>query len=200
MRDGQAGISLLNPSFDLGEEQQHAHRVFDGRVIRQSLNGLKEAPRNYLTLIGMLFMGFSQFVLAQQWHAGDTLNTQETDTARIDQFRDNMIDYTGQDLVDASFPKSWPLFGTKTRMAIGGYFKLDYIQDFNGAYDRFQYEIQNVPIPGDGRPPQSSYMNMHARESRLNLDVFYLYRRNYFLQNKAYFLSVYQRPKLAFLS
>ena len=107
---------------------------------------------------------------SQQWHPGDTLNTTQTDSIRIDEFRDNMIDYTGQDLVDANFPNSWPLFGTKTRMSIGGYVKLDYIQDFDGSYDRFQYEIQNVPVTGDGRPDQSGYMNMHARESRLNLD------------------------------
>ena len=110
-------------------------------------------------------------VSAQQWHIGDTLNTSIADTSRIDPFRDNMIDWTGQDLIDASFPNSWPLFGTKARMAIGGYVKLDYIQDFNGGYDRFQYEIMNVPVEGDGRPVQSGYMNMHARESRLNLDV-----------------------------
>ena len=82
-----------------------------------------------------------------------------------------MIDWTGQDLIDASFPKSWPLFGSKARMAIGGFAKLDYIQDFNGGYDRFQYELQNVPVEGDGLTPQSGYMNMHARESRLNVDV-----------------------------
>lgn len=127
-------------------------------------------PYFYFILI-LLLTGVSQGVIAQQWHPGDTLKTQETDTTRIDQFRDNIIDYTGQDLVDASFPNSWPLFGNKTRMSIGGYFKLDYIQDFDGGYDRYQYEIQNVPIPGDGRPPQSGYMNMHARESRINLDV-----------------------------
>ena len=56
-------------------------------------------------------------------------------------------------------------------MSIGGYFKLDYIQVFNGGYDRFQYEIQNVPVEGDGRPSQKGYMNLHARESRINLDV-----------------------------
>ena len=123
------------------------------------------------SLIVFLLMGCVQLANAQQWHPGDTLNIIEKDTTRIDQFRDNVIDYTGQDLIDASFPKSWPIFGTKIRMAIGGYFKLDYIQDFDGSYDRFQYEIQNVPIDGDGRPPQSGYMNMHARESRLNLDV-----------------------------
>ncbi|MCA6079268.1 DcaP family trimeric outer membrane transporter, partial [Fulvivirga sedimenti] len=59
----------------------------------------------------------------------------------------------------------------KARMAIGGYVKLDYIQDFDGGYDRFQYEIQNAPVAGDGRPAQSGYMNMHARESRFNFDI-----------------------------
>ena len=60
---------------------------------------------------------FVENVNAQQWHPGDTLNIVEKDTTRIDQFRDNMIDYTGQDLIDASFPNSWPLFGSKARMA-----------------------------------------------------------------------------------
>lgn len=123
----------------------------------------------YFLLVVMMIFSFR--ANAQKWNSGDTLNIVKKDTTRIDQFRDNMIDYTGQDLIDAEFPKSWPLFGSKARMAIGGFVKLDYIQDFNGSYDRFQYEIQNVPVPGDGRPAQSGYMNMHARESRINLDV-----------------------------
>ncbi len=110
-------------------------------------------------------------VNGQQWHAGDTLNTAQTDTARIDPFRGNPLNHTGQDLVDASFPRSWPIFGSKARMAIGGYARIDYLQDFDGGYDRFQYEIQNVPVEGDGRPAQSGYMNMHARESRMNFDI-----------------------------
>ena len=109
--------------------------------------------------------------LGQDWHAGDTLKTAHNDSIRISDFRDNTINYTGQDLVDAAFPNSWPLFGTKARMAIGGYVRLDYIQDFDGAYDRFQYEIQNVPVAGDGRPDQSGYMNIYARESRFNFDI-----------------------------
>jgi hypothetical protein len=121
--------------------------------------------------LGMLLTSINFTTLAQHWTAGDSLNLEARDTVRIDQFRDNMIDYTGQDLVDASFPNSWPLFGTKTRIAIGGYVKLDYIQDFDGAYDRFQYTIQGVPVPGDGRPQQSGYMNMFARESRMNIDI-----------------------------
>lgn len=120
-----------------------------------------------------LFATF-QSTQAQDWHAGDTLKTVREDSLRIDQFRDNVIDYTGQDLLDAAFPKSWPLFGTNARMAITGYAKLDYIQDFDGGYDRFQYEVQSVQVPGDGRTPQAGYMNMHVRESRANLDVRYV--------------------------
>jgi len=118
----------------------------------------------------ILFLALTVQLEAQNWHSGDTLKTEATQD-RINDFRDNMIDWTGQDLIDANFPKSWPLFGSKARMSIGGFAKLDYIQDFNGGYDRFQYEIQNVPIEGDGRTPQSGYMNMHARESRFNVDV-----------------------------
>jgi hypothetical protein len=90
---------------------------------------------------------------------------------RIDIFRGNVIGYTGQDLLDESFPNSIPIFGSKARIAFPGYVKIDYIQDFDGGYDRFQYEIQNVPISGDGRPEQSGYMNMHARESRFGVDI-----------------------------
>jgi DcaP outer membrane protein len=109
-----------------------------------------------------------QMLIAQHWNPSDSLKISKD---RLDDFRGNIIDYTGQDLIDASFPNSWPLFGSKARMSIGGYVKIDYIQDLDGAYDRFQYEIQNVPVEGDGRPQQSGYMNMHARESRFNLDV-----------------------------
>lgn len=121
----------------------------------------------YKSFFVVLFL-VSQMLIAQQWNPSDSLKISKD---RLDDFRGNIIDYTGQDLIDASFPNSWPLFGSKTRMSIGGYVKLDYIQDFDGAYDRYQYEIQNVPIAGDGRPQQSGYMNMHGRESRLNVDV-----------------------------
>lgn len=124
----------------------------------------------FLVMLALL-LGIVPTVFSQHWNPGDSLKTDSLDKDRINDFRDNMIDWTGQDLIDASFPKSWPLFGSKARMAIGGFVKLDYIQDFNGGYDRFQYEIQNVQVEGDGRVPQAGYMNMHARESRLNLDV-----------------------------
>ena len=112
-----------------------------------------------------IFLIISQLVIAQDTKVKDSIAED-----RIDDFRDNMMNYMGQDLIDADFPQSIPLFGSKSRIAFGGYVKLDYIQDFDGGYDRFQYEIQNVPVEGDGRPDQSGYMNMHARESRFNVD------------------------------
>ncbi len=121
-------------------------------------------------LFGYIFLVGTQAV-AQQWNPGDTLNIKDSDAARINDFRNNVMNYTGQELIDDSFPNSWPIFGSKARMAVGGFVKLDYIQDFDGGYDRYQYEISNVPVPGDGRPEQDGYMNMHGRESRLNLDV-----------------------------
>lgn len=128
--------------------------------------------RTLLKLCALVaLVGSPGILTAQTWHPGDTLKTTETDSTRIDPMRNNMLDVTGQQLIDAEFPRSWPIFGTTARMAIGGYVKLDYIQDLDGGYDRFQYEIQNVPVDGDGRPEQDGYMNMHARESRFNFDI-----------------------------
>lgn len=124
----------------------------------------------HIVLLAIL-LGIVPSAFSQHWNPGDSLITDSLDKDRINDFRDNVIDWTGHDLVDASFPNSWPLFGSKARIAIGGFAKLDYIQDFNGSDDRFQYEIQGVPVEGDGRTPQGAYMNMHARESRFNVDV-----------------------------
>ncbi|WNJ18330.1 DcaP family trimeric outer membrane transporter [Pontibacter sp. G13] len=121
-------------------------------------------------LLCFLLLFNFQSARAQIWTPGDSLSTLDSDTARIDPFRNNTLNLTGEDLVDASFPNSWPVFGTKARVAIGGYVKVDYIQDFDGSYDRFQYEIEDVPVSGDGRLEQSGYMNLHGRESRINID------------------------------
>lgn len=117
------------------------------------------------------FMLIGANLEAQHWNKGDTLKTVATDTARIDALRGNMLDVTGEDLVDTSFPNSIPIFGSNARIGFTGYVKLDYIQDFNGGYDRFQYQIIDVPITGDGRIPQDGYLNMHARESRFGIDI-----------------------------
>ena len=93
------------------------------------------------------------------------------DIPRIDPLDNQSVDMTGDDLAADPFERSWPLYGTRARMAIRGYAKLDYIQDFDGAYDRFQFPVLGVPVSGDGRPDQSGYMNMFARESRISFDI-----------------------------
>ncbi len=98
-------------------------------------------------------------------------NTTAPDSTRIDPLNNRAVDMTGDDLAVDPFEHSWSLHGTRARMAIRGYVKIDYIQDFNGAYDRFQLVVAGVPVPGDGRPDQAGYMNMFARESRISFDI-----------------------------
>jgi hypothetical protein len=97
--------------------------------------------------------------------------TAVADTARIDPLRNQAVDRTGDDLAADAFERSWPLHGGRARMAIRGYVKLDYVQDFDGAYDRFQFPVAGVRVAGDGRVDQAGYMNMFARESRISFDV-----------------------------
>ena len=101
----------------------------------------------------------------------ETQTASTPDDPRIDPLDGRSVDMTGDDLAADSFDHSWPLSGSRARMAIRGYVKLDYIQDFNGAYDRFQFLVEGIPVSGDDRPEQSGYMNMFARESRFNFDI-----------------------------
>lgn len=101
----------------------------------------------------------------------DKLGRSPADTTRIDQFNNNHLTYMGQDLADAAFPKSWPIFGTKSRLSFGGYVKVDYIQDFNGVHnDRFELATRNVHVDNSGVTKEAPYMNLSARESRFNFD------------------------------
>jgi hypothetical protein len=61
-----------------------------------------------ILILGLIISGISFTTQAQQWTKGDSLNTQDVDSSRIDIFRGNVIGYTGQDLLDASFPNSIP--------------------------------------------------------------------------------------------
>lgn len=101
----------------------------------------------------------------------DKIGRSPGDTVRISQINNNHPIMTGQELADASFPKSWPLFGSKARMSFGGYVKIDYIQDFNGVHnDRFELSTANVHVPNSGVIKEEGYMNLFARESRFNFD------------------------------
>lgn len=101
----------------------------------------------------------------------DLIGRSPGDSARIDKFNNNHVDMTGQELADADFPKSWPLFGSKARMSFGGYVKVDYIQDFNGVHnDRFELSTVNVHVDNSGVVKEEPYMNLFARESRFHFD------------------------------
>jgi hypothetical protein len=78
---------------------------------------------------------------------------------------------TGNELVEESFPASWPMFGSEFRMKIGGRVKLDMLYDFNGSNDRYQFLISGIPVEGSPEYANRGYFNMFVRESRFNIDM-----------------------------
>ena len=78
---------------------------------------------------------------------------------------------TGNELVEESFPASWPMFGSEYRMKIGGRVKLDMLYDFNGSNDRYQFLISGIPVEGSPEYANRGYFNMFVRESRFNIDM-----------------------------
>jgi hypothetical protein len=87
------------------------------------------------------------------------------------QTRDAHEVMTAADLVADDFLGSWPLFGTGYRMKIGGYFKLDALYDLDGAGDKYQFLIAQIPVDGSPEAERSDYFNMFVRETRVNVDV-----------------------------
>ena len=77
---------------------------------------------------------------------------------------------TGQDLLDDSFPNSWPIPGTKMRFAVGGYAKLDFIQDLDYVGDRFEFELATIPVEGTPEAELDGRTTLHAKESRIGFD------------------------------
>jgi hypothetical protein len=77
---------------------------------------------------------------------------------------------TGQDLLDDSFPNSWPIFGSDVRMSIGGYVKADFVQDFDYVGDRFEFELATIPVEGTPEAALDGQTTLHAKESRINFD------------------------------
>ena len=86
--------------------------------------------------------------------------------------RDGAEEYlTGQDLLDASFPNSLPIPGSGARFKIGGYAKLDWIQDLDYVGDRFEFELATIPVAGTTESQLGGRSTMHAKESRINFEV-----------------------------
>ena len=77
---------------------------------------------------------------------------------------------TGADLVDDTFPGSLPLFGTDTRLRIGGYVKADAIFDLDGHGESDQFLLNQIAVDGSPEAARDGFFNAHLRETRFNLD------------------------------
>lgn len=122
-----------------------------------------------LLLIGLCYPSFGQNNL-------ETGNTNRSDTIQaglqgsVNPLNANPQIYTGEDLLDESFPNSWPLFGSGTRLRIGGYVKADFIHDFNYVADRFEFELGSIAVDGSPERELGGITTFHAKESRINFD------------------------------
>ncbi len=69
------------------------------------------------------------------------------------------------------FPKSFKIPGTDLSLAVGGYVKVDFIQDFSGIGDAYEFKTNSIPVAGSSAADQSGRTTIHARETRFNLDL-----------------------------
>ena len=78
---------------------------------------------------------------------------------------------TGNDLVEAEFLGSWPMFGTDYRLKVGGYVKTDMLYDVDGTTDRTQFLMSTIPVEGTPEHANKGYFSAFSRETRFNIDV-----------------------------
>jgi hypothetical protein len=65
-----------------------------------------------------------------------------------------------------SLPHSFLIPGTQDSLKIGGFAKVDFIQDFNSIGNTDFFDTTTIPTSG----PQRENTRLHARQTRLNLD------------------------------
>jgi len=76
----------------------------------------------------------------------------------------------GEPVVGGSMPGSFRLPGTNTSVKFGGYAKLDAIYDDNGHGAQFA-NFATIPLEGSVANGRSGQFNIHARQSRLNMET-----------------------------
>jgi hypothetical protein len=69
------------------------------------------------------------------------------------------------------FPASFRIPGTDLSLAVGGYVKVDFIQDLSGIGDAYEFKTNSIPVGGSAAAEQSGRTTIHARETRVNLDL-----------------------------
>ena len=85
--------------------------------------------------------------------------------------RDTHQIMTSDDLISDEFPASWPMFGTDTRMKIGGYIKADFVADFDGTLDSRQFLMRTIPVEGMPEYGGDPYVDFFANDTQFNLDI-----------------------------
>ncbi|MDX2421178.1 MAG: DcaP family trimeric outer membrane transporter [Amphritea sp.] len=75
------------------------------------------------------------------------------------------------DLVSDDFPGSWPMFGTDTRIKVGGYIKSDFVVDLDGTLDPTQFLMSTIPVEGTPEYGNDGYTDFFSKESRFNFDI-----------------------------
>lgn len=68
-------------------------------------------------------------------------------------------------------PKAIGIPGTDLTLTIGGYAKVDFIQDFSGIGNAFDFQTNSIPAEGTSAAEESGRTTIHARETRVNLDL-----------------------------
>ena len=63
------------------------------------------------------------------------------------------------------------MFGTDTRMKIGGYIKADFVADFDGTLDPRQFLMRTIPVEGTPEYGGDPYVDFFANDTRFNLDI-----------------------------
>ena len=67
-------------------------------------------------------------------------------------------------------PKSIRIPWTDLSLKIGGYAKVDFIEDFSAIGNADQFKTNSIPAEGTDAAAKSGRTTIHARETRVNLD------------------------------
>lgn len=73
--------------------------------------------------------------------------------------------------VGGVFPKSWKIPGTDVYLGIGGYVKLDFIQDFGPVGNIDQFKVNSIANDGSSADQLGGRTTLNARETRFNFDL-----------------------------
>ncbi len=124
------------------------------------------------TVVFSILCGFSSSaqLLSQQDETNRPDTLQPGTQGSINPLTDNTPVYTGDDLLDASFPNSWPIFGSGVRMSIGGYVKGDVIRDLDYIGDIYEFELGSIAVEGSPERDLGGTTTLHAKQSRVNFD------------------------------